>query len=76
MDQQQAPDWLELSPSEALAKAEEDRKRDEELAELRESLETGYREAIEEALDRPPPTTVFAYEEVYGRFPEGWPPSP
>ena len=76
LDQQQAPDWLDYSPSEALAKEEEDKKRDDELAQLRESLDAGYREAIEEALDGPSPTTVRAYEEVYGSFPEGWPPVP
>jgi hypothetical protein len=76
LDQQQGPDWLNYSPSEALAKEEEDKKRDQDLAELRESLDAGYREAIEEALNGPPPTTARAYEEVYGCFPEGWPPVP
>jgi hypothetical protein len=48
---------LNYSPSEALAKEEEQKKHDQELAELRESLDEGYREAIEEALNAPPPAT-------------------
>jgi len=68
-------EWLNYSPSEALAKDQEQQERDRELAELRESLDEGYREAIEEALKGPPPTTVRAYEAVYGHRPRGWPPS-
>jgi hypothetical protein len=74
LDQKDEPDWLNYSPSEALAKEQEQKERDRNLAELRESLDQGYREAIEEALKAPPPTTVRAFETVYGRFPRGWPP--
>jgi hypothetical protein len=52
MDQKQEPDWLNYSPSEALAKEEEEKEHDKSLAELRESLDAGYREAIEEALNQ------------------------
>jgi hypothetical protein len=76
LEQKQGPDWLSYSPSKALAKEQEEAEHDKSLAELRESLDAGYREAIEEALNGPPPTTVRAYEEVYGCFPEGWPPVP
>jgi hypothetical protein len=76
LDQKQDTDWLNYSPSEALAKEEEQKERDKDLAELRERLDEGYREAIEEALQGPPPPTVRAYEAVYGCFPRGWPPSP
>jgi hypothetical protein len=76
LDQKQNPDWLNYSPSEALAKEEEQKERDKDLAELRESLDEGYREAIEEALKGPTPPTVRAYEAVYGCFPRGWPPAP
>ncbi len=31
--------------------------------------------AREEAMDRPPPATVRAYRQVYGRDPRGWPPA-
>jgi hypothetical protein len=73
-EQKQEPDWVNYSPSNALAKEAEKQERDQELAEFRESLEQGNREAIEEALKQPPPTTVRAYEAVYGSFPRGWPP--
>jgi hypothetical protein len=46
---------------------------DRELAELRELPDEGYREAIEEALNAPPPT-ARAYRAVYGHSPRGWPP--
>jgi hypothetical protein len=74
LDRKDEPDWLNYSPSEALAKEEEQTRHDQELAELRESLDEGYREAVEEALDAPPPPTVRAYEAVHGDFPRGWPP--
>ncbi len=74
LDQKQEPDWLNYSPSEALAKEEEEKEHDKNLADLRQSLDEGYRESIEEAMKGSPPTTVRAYEEVYGCFPRGWPP--
>jgi len=76
LEEKHDPDWLNYSPSEALAKEEEAKEQDENLAELRETLEEGYRESIEEALKGPPPTTVRAYKAIYGCFPRGWPPSP
>ena len=76
LDEKHDPDWLNYSPSEALAKEEEAKEQDKNLAELRETLEEGYRESIEEALKGPPPTTVRAYKAIYGCFPRGWPPSP
>ncbi|MGH7135543.1 MAG: hypothetical protein ACREHD_07370, partial [Pirellulales bacterium] len=76
LDDRKEPDWLNYSPSEALAKETDERERDRELAEFRESLDEGYREAVEEALNHAPPPTVRAYEAVYGRFPQGWPPTP
>jgi hypothetical protein len=75
LDRQNEPDWLNYSPSEALAKEQEETEHEQELAKLRESLDQGNREAVEEALTRPPPATARAYEEVYGHFPRGWPPS-
>jgi hypothetical protein len=74
LDQKHEPDWLNYSPSDALAKEGEQKEHDRELAEFRESLDDRYREAIEEALTAPPPTIVQAYEAVYGCFPRGWPP--
>ena len=74
MDQDREPEWLNDSPSQALAREEEQKKHDRELAELRESLDDGYREAVEVAKSAPPPPTVRAYQAVYGHFPRGWPP--
>ena len=74
LDQKHGPDWLNYSPSEALAKEAEQKEHDKELAEFREALDEEYREAVEEALHALPPTTVIAYESVYGCFPRGWPP--
>jgi hypothetical protein len=74
LDQQNEPEWLNYSPSESLAREEEQKEYDKNLAELRESLEEGNRAAIEDALTRPPPATVRAYEAVHGCFPRGWPP--
>ena len=76
LNQKNEPEWLSYSPSEALAKEVEQQEHDRELAEFRESLDEGYREAVEEALHAPPPTTVIAYESIYGCFPRGWPPVP
>lgn len=76
LGQANEPEWLNYSPSEALAKEQEEQERDRELAEFRESLDEGYREAVAEALKHSPPPTVRAYEAVYGRFPAGWPPTP
>jgi len=76
VDEKHEPEWLNYSPSEALAKEAEAKEQDKNLAELRETLEQGYRESIEEALKGPPPTTVRAYTAVYGCFPHGWPHSP
>lgn len=48
--------------------------RQRERDELHTLLEESHREAIERAQDQPPPCTVDAYRQVYGRDPRGWPP--
>lgn len=70
------PDWINYSPSEALAREEEAKEHERRMAELRESLAEGHREVVEEALPGQPPKTVLAYREVYGCRPRGWPPVP
>jgi len=70
------PEWTDYDPSAALAREEAEREQDKNLAELRESLDEGYRAAVEQAADAPPPATVLAYEAVFGCFPPGWPPAP
>jgi hypothetical protein len=76
LERKDQPEWLNYNPSEALAKEEEQKQREQQLAGLRESLDEGYHEAIQQALKSPPPTTVLAYRAIYGRNPRGWPPSP
>lgn len=76
LDRKDEPEWTGYDPSEALAKEAEEQERDKDLAGLRESLDEGYREAIDEAMNGPPPTTVRAYAAEYGGFPRGWPPAP
>ncbi len=72
-DQQRGddPEWAEYDPSSALEAELGERKRDEEIAEMRESLDEGYRESVETAQDKEPPATVQAYQTVYGQSPEG-----
>jgi hypothetical protein len=74
LEKKDEPEWLNYSPSESLAKEEEEKKRDRELAEFRESLDEDYREAVAKAQESPPPPTVHAYQDVYGAYPRGWPP--
>lgn len=69
------PEWAGYSPEEQLAKDEANREKDREIAEMRESLDEGYRESVAAALDRPPPCTVQSYREVFGDWPTGWPPT-
>lgn len=76
LDRKDEPEWANYDPSDALAKEGAERERDQHLAELRESLDEGYRGAIDTALQGPPPTTVRAYAAVYGADPRGWPPVP
>ena len=70
------PEWAGYDPAAALAEEEEEEERehDQEIAEMRESLDEGHREAVEAARDAEPPATVRAYAAVYGEFPIGWPP--
>jgi hypothetical protein len=45
-----------------------------EHSELAKFLDKAYAESVEEARNSPPPRTVEAYRQVYGRWPNGWPP--
>jgi hypothetical protein len=76
LEGQDEPEWSGYDPSEALAREEAEREQDKNLAELRELLDEGYREPVEQAAGGPPPAMVLAYEAVFGRFPRGWPPLP
>lgn len=68
------PEWIGYDPSRAVAREQEERRRERQLAELRESLDKAYRESIQEARRNRPPRIVEAYRQVYGRWPDGWPP--
>jgi hypothetical protein len=50
-------------------------KRRAEVEQFRTELREMNARAREEAMDRPPPATVRAYRQVYGRDPRGWPPA-
>ena len=62
-------------PSAAVAGQLEAADRAEKRARIEEDLDEAHREAIEEARGAPPPGTVKAYRNVFGRLPRGWPPS-
>jgi hypothetical protein len=64
----------DYSPSEAFAKAQQDEEHQVELEKAREELAEIHEQARHEAMDRPPPPAVRAYQAVYGRDPRGWPP--
>src|SRR5262249_13651701 len=76
LERKDEPEWVNYSPSEALAKEEEQKEYEQNLGKLRQSLDQGYREAAEDALTGPTPPIARAYEAVYGRCPRGWPPTP
>lgn len=65
----------QYSPSEAFAREQEERQRQEETERMRAELAELAARARREALDRPPPATVCAYESVHGHDPKGWPPA-
>lgn len=68
------PGFAGYDPSAAFEQEQADRERDAELADLRESLDDGHREAVAAARGADPPATVRAYTAVYGHPPDGWPP--
>jgi hypothetical protein len=45
-----------------------------EMTRFRAELDEMNMRARDEAMDRPPPATVRAYSQMYGRDPRGWPP--
>jgi len=63
-------EWKSYDPSAAFEEEEKER----EHARLEAELEKAHQESLEAAKDRPPPETVSAYYDVFGRWPPGWPP--
>jgi hypothetical protein len=51
-----------------------ERERQVELEKSRAEWDEIDEQSRREAMDRPPPETVRAYQEVYGHDPKGWPP--
>lgn len=62
-------------PSESVSRELERQHRAAETADLRAELNRAYRESVEEARANPPPAVDRSYQRIYGRDPEGWPPS-
>jgi hypothetical protein len=63
------------SVSQAAVAELEAQQRRVEVERFRAELREANARAREEAMDRPPPATVRAYRQVYGRDPRGWPPA-
>ncbi len=68
------PEALRYDPTESFWRERQIAERQTELAELQQNLDDAYRDSVQNACDGPPPATVCAYQRVYGRNPEGWPP--
>ncbi|MGB2716693.1 MAG: hypothetical protein WBC51_21095 [Vicinamibacterales bacterium] len=63
------------SVSQAAVAELEAQQRRVEVERFRAGLREANARAREEAMDRPPPATVRACRQVYGRDPCGWPPA-
>jgi hypothetical protein len=63
------------SVSKAAVAELEAQKRRAEVEQFRAELREMNARARDEAMDQPPPATVRAYRQVYGRDPRGWPPA-
>jgi hypothetical protein len=62
------------SPSEAFARDQEERQQQVDLEHARAELEDAHKQARREAMAKPPPATVRAYQQAFDRNPKGWPP--
>jgi len=62
------------SPSEAFAQDQEERQQKIEFEQAQAELEDAHKQARREAMAKPPPATVRAYQQVFDRNPKGWPP--
>lgn len=75
LDGDDAPEALCYDPTESFWRERQIAERQTELAELQQNLNDAHHDSIQDACDGPPPATVFAYQRVYGRNPNGWPPT-
>lgn len=67
---------LSYDPSQEVANEIERAAQEEEAERTRKKLDRANLKAQREARAKPPPETVRAYQEVFGKFPSGWPPDP
>ncbi len=67
-------DIRDYDPAKAAADKIEKQKKEKKFEEMKEKIQQLNREAMEEAVKNEPPLIVLAYKDVYGHFPEGWPP--
>jgi hypothetical protein len=74
--EREPPSDRPYDPSEAFACEQARRTRADETARQRVNLDRQARAARRAARHSEPPETVRAYAEVFGRFPQGWPPDP
>lgn len=61
-------------PSASFAAEQKEQAENEQYVRMQEELEKLHQESIELARSKPPPETVQAYFEVFGRWPSAWPP--
>jgi hypothetical protein len=74
---QRCLDWRYQFPETRLVDLGSDRPdtaRSAQIKKMRGELKKIHRAAIEDARQQPVPPIVIAYQNVYGRFPHGWPP--
>lgn len=70
--QDQAVDPKNYDPARALQREMKKEKREQEMETFRQNLDDDYEQRKENAKFHPPPESVVAYHEVYGKWPEGW----
>lgn len=74
LEKDDTPEALRYDPTESFWRERQVGERQAEIAELQQSLDKTYRASIQNTCDSEPPATVRAYQRVYGRAPDGWPP--
>ncbi len=63
-------------PSAAIGKEAADKERAREVARMRRQMDRDAAAAKHRERTMEPPATVRAYQDVFGKFPAGWPPDP
>jgi len=66
----------DYAPSAAFEREQERKEQAEKTRRLQRELDEAVRDSMLEARTKEPPETVRAYQAVFDRFPEGWPPDP